>query len=212
MWLRLSTVVVAGTIAVVPAPVHAQAQIDFTPHVGMYFPLNPVVNEGAEVLTMRQVSAVVFGGRLAYHLSRHWLIETTLNYTPSPVAVSENDRTVDLSAGLVLMSARASLRLGRLKPKTPELQLGAGLGVVNRFGSAWRSRSGTMDPAAVLGLAGRYPLSRHMPINIRMEIENYITRAQFPSSDGSNGTTARRNHDTIWSLGFEIPMSGPEKN
>jgi hypothetical protein len=145
------------------------------------------------------------------HVARHWLLETTINYSPSPVAVSHNDRTVDLSAGMLLASARASLRLGRLKPKTPELQIGAGVGLVNRFGSAWRDRSGTTDPALVLGVAGRYPLSKHMPINVRVEIENYITRAHFTPADGS-AATARRNHDTIWSVGFEIPMNGSEKN
>jgi hypothetical protein len=211
MWLRLLVVVVAGTTAVVPTPVQAQSQIDFTPHLGMYFPMNPVVQEPPQELTMRQLTALVFGGRLAYHASKHWLLETTFNYTPSSVAVSYNDQTVDLSAGMFLMSARAALRLGRLKPKTPELQIGAGVGMVNRFGSAWRPRCGTTDPAIVLGAAGRYPLSKHMPINIRFEIEDFITRAHFKPADGSEAT-ARRNHDTIWSLGFEIPMNGSEKN
>jgi hypothetical protein len=211
MWLRLITAVVAGTTAVVSTPVQAQTQIDVTPHLGMYFPLNSVVQEGAEQLTMRQVSAVVVGGRVAIHAASRLLFEATVNYSPSQVAVSENQRTVDKSAGLMLASARAAFRLGRLKPKTPELQLGAGVGVVNRFGTAWQSRKGTTDPALVVGLAGRYPLSQHMPIMIRVEIENYITRAQFIPSDGGI-STARRNHDTVWSLGFEIPMNDRVSN
>ena len=68
MWLRLSiAIVVAGTTAVIPTPVQAQAQIDITPHVGMYFPLNSAVAEASQDLTMRQVSAVVLGGHLALH-------------------------------------------------------------------------------------------------------------------------------------------------
>ncbi len=211
MWLRLICTVVAGTTAVVGTPLQAQTQIDITPHLGMYFPMNPVVHEGTEDLTMRQVSAVVVGGRVAFHVARHWLLETTLNYSPSMVAVSSNDQTVDISAGLFLASARASFRIGRLKPKTPELQLGAGVGMVSRFGNAWRSRGGTTDPALVVGAAGRYPLSKHMPINVRVEIENYITRAQFVPADGGP-STARRNHDTIWSVGFEIPMNDRVNN
>ena len=211
MWLRLLVLVVAGTTAVVPTPVQAQSQIDFAPHLGLYFPMNPVVHEGSQQLTMRQLTALVFGGRLGIHVSKRWLLEATANYSPSSVAVSSNDQTVDISAGMFMASARAALRLGRLKPKTPELQIGAGVGLVNRFGNAWRDRSGTLDPAAVIGFAGRYPLSRHMPIMIRGEIENYISRAYFTPSDGSMAT-ARRNHDTIWSLGFEIPMNSPEKN
>jgi hypothetical protein len=212
MWLRLlALVVVAGTTAVVTTPVQAQTQIDFAPHLGLYFPMNPVVHEGAQQLTMRQLTALVFGGRIGLHVSKRWLLETTVNYSPSSVAVSANDRTVDISAGMFMASTRAALRLGRLKPKTPELQIGAGIGVVNRFGSAWRDRKGTTDPAAVFGFAGRYPLSKHMPIMIRGEIENYISTAHFTLQDGSPAT-ARLNHDTVWSLGFEIPMNGPEKN
>jgi hypothetical protein len=206
MWLRLITAVVAGTTAVVATPVQAQTQVDIAPHLGMYFPFNPVVHEGSQNLTMRQVSAVVVGGRVAVHIARHFMLETTLNYTPSMVAVSHNEQTVDISGGVFLASARGAFRIGRLKPKTPELQLGAGVGLVNRVGSAWRDRKGTTDPALVLGLAGRYPLSKHMPINVRVEIENYISRAQFVPADGGP-STARRNHDTVWSVGFEIPMN-----
>src|SRR5687767_14250994 len=88
MWLRLIIAVVAGTTAVVATPVQAQTQVDIAPHLGMYFPFNPVVHEGATNLTMRQVSALVVGGRIGVHIARHWLLETTLNYTPSMVAVS----------------------------------------------------------------------------------------------------------------------------
>lgn len=207
MWLRLSTaLVVAGTTAVFSTPVQAQTQIDFTPHVGMYFPLKPVISETSQNLTMRQVSAVVLGGHLALHAARHWMLEASLDYSPSPVAVSADDRTIDRNGALLLASVRAGYRIGRLKPKTPELQLGAGVGFVSRFGSAWQSHGGTIDPALVFGMAGRYPLSKHMPINVRGEIENYITRAQFSSGEGL--TTAWQNFDTIWSVGFEIPMNG----
>lgn len=211
MWLRLFALVAAGTTAVFTTPVQAQTRFDVTPHVGLYFPFEPVVQESSQNLTMRQVTAVVFGGRLAAHLSRHWLLEANVNYSPSPVAVSDATRTVDMSAGMFLGSVRAAFRLGRLKPKTPELQIGAGVGMVSRFGSAWQGRRGTTDPAAVVGVAGRYPLSKHMPIMIRVEIENYMTRAQFTPSDGGM-STARRNHDTVWSVGFEIPMNDAVKN
>jgi hypothetical protein len=121
-----------------------------------------------------------------------------------PVAVTEGGRTVDNSAGMLLASARAVLRLGQVRPKRPEMQLSAGLGVINRFGSAWRNRTGTTDLAGVVGIAGRYPLGRDIPINVRIEIEDYISRAQFTASAGGR-TSAGRNHDTLWSVGFEIP-------
>lgn len=207
MWLRLSmAIVAAGTTAVFSTPVQAQVQIDFTPHVGMYFPLKPAVEESSQDLTMRQVSAVVLGGHLALHATRRWIIEASLDYSPSPVAVSAEERTIDHNGGILLASLRSGWRFGRLKPKTPELQLGAGVGMLSRFGAAWRSHSGTVDPAIVFGVAGRYPLSKHMPINVRIEIENYITRAQFTRA-GEAPTTAWRNHDTLWSVGFEIPMN-----
>ncbi len=207
MRLRLFALVVASTTAAV-TPVQAQTRIDFTPHIGMYFPFNAAVDEASQGLEMRQVSAVVLGGRVAFHATRHFLIETTIDYTPSPTAVSFNNTVLDSDGGLVLASARGVYRLGRLRPQTPELQLSAGIGLVNRFGKAWTSRTGTTDPAAVIGLAGRYPLGRDLPINVRLEIANYITYAQFGPESGS--TSRRRNHDTIWAIGFEIPMSGPE--
>jgi hypothetical protein len=122
--------------------------------------------------------------------------------------VSFNNTVLDSDGGMVLASARGVYRLGRLKPKTPELQISAGAGLVRRFGKAWTSRTGTTDPAAVIGLAGRYPLGRDLPINVRLEIANYITYAQFGPESGI--TSRQRNHDTIWAIGFEIPMSGPE--
>jgi hypothetical protein len=211
MWLRLSiALVVAGTTAVIPTPVQAQTQIDMTPHVGMYFPLNSAVAETSQDLTMRQVSAVVLGGHLAVHAARRWLVEAYIDYSPSPVAISADDRTIDRNGGVVLGSVRTAWRIGKLKPKTPELQLGAGVGFVSRFGRAWQSHSGTVDPAIVVGVAGRYPLSKYMPINVRVEIGDYITRAQFTPT-GESPTTAWRNHDTIWSVGFEIPMNGREQ-
>src|SRR5688500_3538751 len=154
MRLRLFALVVAGTTLAI-TPVQAQTRIDFTPHIGMYFPFNAAVNEASQGLEMRQVSAVVLGGRVAFHAARHFLIETTIDYTPSPTAVSFNNTVLDSDGGLVLASARGVYRLGRLKPKTPELQLSAGVGLVTRFGKAWTDRTGTTDPAAVIGLAGR---------------------------------------------------------
>lgn len=207
MRLRLFALALAGT-AVVFTPVQAQTRIDFTPHIGMYFPLNAAVDEASQGLEMRQVSAVVLGGRVAFHAARHFLLETTIDYTPSPTAVSFNNTVLDSDGGLVLASARGVYRLGRLKPNTPELQLSAGLGLVTRFGKAWTDRTGTTDPAAVIGLAGRYPLGRDLPINLRLEIANYISYAQFGPESGI--TSRQRNHDTIWAVGFEIPMSGPE--
>jgi hypothetical protein len=209
MRLRLFALALFGT-AVVFTPVHAQTRIDFTPHIGMYFPFNAAVDEASQGLEMRQVSAVVLGGRVAFHATRHFLIETTIDYTPSPTAVSFDNTVLDSDGGLVLASARGVYRLGRLKPQTPELQLSAGAGLVNRFGKAWESRgmTGTTDPAVVLGIAGRYPLGRDLPINLRLEIADYITYAQFGPESGI--TSRRRNHDTIWAVGFEIPMSGPE--
>ena len=209
MRLRLFALVVAGTTALLATPVQAQVQIDFAPHIGMYFPLNAAVNESSPALEMRQVSSVVVGGRFAFHATRHLMIETTFDYSPTPTAVDFNNTVLDYDGGLILASARGVWRLGRLKPKSPELQFSAGAGLVSRFGKAWHDRTGKTDPAIVLGLAGRYPIGGlDLPINVRAEIANYITHAQFGPQSGL--TSRQRNHDTVWALGFEIPMTGPE--
>jgi hypothetical protein len=205
MRLRLITVVVAGTIAAVPTTVRAQTGVDFTPHLGMYFPMNPVVQESSPQLQERQVTAVVLGGRLAIHASRRIIFETTMDYTPSPVAVTNTTKTVDNSGGMLFGSALAVARFGR----APEVRFGAGFGLVNRFGTAWRGRTGTTDPAFVTSIAARFPLTKWMPIKVRLEIENYTSRVQFGHPDGAP-TTARLNHDTLWSLGFELPLSEPK--
>ena len=117
MRLRLFALAITGT-TVALTPLQAQTRIDFTPHIGMYFPLNAAVDEASQGLEMRQVSAVVLGGRVAFHATRHFLLETTIDYTPSPTAVSFNNTVLDSDGGLVLASARGVYRLGRAVPRT----------------------------------------------------------------------------------------------
>jgi hypothetical protein len=209
MRLRLLLTVVAGTTAVFSTPVQAQTKIDFNPHIGMYFPLEPVVLETTQQLTKRQVTAVVLGGRFSVHPNKRWAFEATFDYSPSQVAITEDQRTFDVNGGLLVGSLRSVVKFGPWKPKTPELQVTAGIGVINRFGSAWRGHTGTTDPAGVIGIAGRYPMGAWMPLNVRFEIENYISHVQFGPAEG--GLTNRRlNHDTFWSFGFELPLNGPD--
>src|SRR5688500_12521276 len=119
MRLRLFALVVAGTIALAPTPVQAQVRIDFAPHIGMYFPLNAAVREASPALEMRQVSSVVLGARFALHATRHFMSETTFDYSPTPTAVDFNNTVLDYDGGLILTSARGVWRLGLLKPKSP---------------------------------------------------------------------------------------------
>lgn len=209
MRLRLFAAVVAGTTAVFSTPVQAQTRFDFTPHLGMYFPMEAAVRQPSQDLIMRQLMAVVLGGRFAMHASKHVVFEGTVDFSPSPVATTQNSRTFDTNAGILMASVRSVFKFGPWKPKTPELQLATGVGLVNRFGNAWRDHTGTTDPAAVLGVGGRYPMGNWLPLTVRFELESYISRVQFgPASGGV--TDKRLNYDTVWSIGFELPLNGPE--
>lgn len=207
MRLRLILAVVAGTTAAV-SPVQAQTRLEFTPHLGMYFPLKPAVSEASPLLTMRQVTSLVMGGAFALN-SKRTSFEIKADYSPSQVATTDNSRTFDTNGGIMFASAKALLKFGPFKPKTPELQLGVGGGVISRFGKAWAGRTGRTDPALVLAFGGRYPMGQWLPLNVKLEIENYISHVQFGPA-GSVGTTKHLNHDTVWSVGFEMPLTGPD--
>ena len=197
-----------------PPQVRGQSEVQFTPHLGMYFPLRPVVDEAefeGAPLKKRQVGAAVIGGRISWarRVESRVFMEGTFNYSPSLVAISQAGSTWDADGGLLLSSVRAVYRLHRRDPNsvTPEIQLASGLALIHRFGEAWYRFSGTTDLAAVMGLGGRVPLGKKTPVNVRFEIENYVSRVQFQADVGER-TRARYNHDTVWSLGFEIPMTG----
>ena len=209
MKLRLFLAVVAGTTAVVSTPVQAQTRLEFTPHLGMYFPLKPAVREASPPLTMRQVTSLVLGGGFALN-SKKFSVEVKADYSPSQVATTDNSRTFDTNGGIMFASAKALMKFGPYKPKTPELQLGVGAGMISRFGKAWSGYSGgKTDPALVLAFGGRYPMGQWLPLNVKVEIENYISHVQFGPA-GSVGTTKHLNHDTVWSVGFEMPLTGPD--
>lgn len=202
-----AAVVVASALAVPASGVGAQSRIEVTPHVGMYVPLRPVVQEvstsGELRLRRRQLGAAMVGGRVALRATTHFQVEGAVHVSPSSVAVTDETQTFDAGGAVILASTRLVYlaRPKAMRGANGAIHLAVGGGVIERFGGAWRGIGGTQDFAMVLGGGARWSISRHPPITIKLEVEDYVSRAQF--RDHRDATTRPRlSHDTVWSMGL----------
>jgi len=199
---------------VVGAAAGAAAQIQFSPSLGFYVPHGrPLLSEmtsGVETRRKQAVGAPVFTTRASTGLSQMASLEASLSYSPGLIAVhSASGRVEDISAGLVLLSARTLLRL------TPEtntrfaIHVTSGVGMVTRIGSAWSDTPAKPAFAFVLGGGGLAPLTSRgtTGIAIRFDLEDYLSWAQFQLEDGTQ-SKAHPYHDLVWSLGLNIPLKG----
>ncbi len=205
----------ACAVFMLAAATSAAAQFQFSPSLGFYVPHGrPLLTEnsvtGGEARRKQAVGAPVFTTRVATGLSTMASVEASLSYSPGLIAVhSSSGRVEDLSAGLVLLSARTLLHL------TPEtntrfaVHVTSGVGMVTRIGSAWSDTPAKPAFAIVLGAGGLAPLTARgtYGIAIRFDLEDYLSWAQFQLQDGTR-SRAHPYHDLIWSLGLAIPLRG----
>jgi hypothetical protein len=126
-------------------------------------------------------------------------------YAPSPVAVIQPGSVTDREAAVILASARVlfavtPLTIGAGATNPPwSVYLGAGAGLASRSGAVWSYASGLTSPALVLS-ASVQSLSGPRVV-MRVEVEDYISRAQFDAGAPSE-TTAQMHHDLAFSLSF----------
>lgn len=205
--LRIGAVAFATAVAW-PSATHAQ--VEFVPTLGYYWPLGgwtQQLDDGSGSPPLRrQLSAGLLGTRLSVRLSDRIALEGTLGATPSQVALSNANGTIDYHGRVVLASARAVFKAATLidGPRHDrvrwDLLLSAGVGLVHRAGTAWENTSGVTAPALVLATgvgAGAF----------RVTIEDYVSWAQFDGGLTSQ-TRGRLHHDVIGSLGFALRLGG----
>ena len=193
-----------GTL--LPLCAHAQI-VEFTPHTGMYTPVGLLVEGVAETdnsfFRRKQLGSLMIGTRMALRANHTLGLEGSLAYTPSLVAITDRDQTVDVGGAVTFASLRPVLRVhGRVAQGMWSFHLAPGVGLVHRSGSAWNGTGGTTDRAFVLAAGWRLGRSNSA---FRFDIEDYITRAAF--RDASVLSAPRLHHDVIWSFGLSIPMT-----
>lgn len=208
---RIHPLMLAATVVLLAlgrAP-SAIAQIEITPHVGLYVPLGTLVDEASltsATLVKRQVGTVMVGTRVYAGLAERVGLRGTIAYAPTQVAVTTVSSTEDIGAGIVLASLRGTYFL---TPRTSRLSLhiGSGIGVVDRHGRPWRGIGGTTDLALASSIGGQGGVEGSS-IRITFELEHYLTRAQFDGAEHPQKTTSSLHHDLLLSLGIAIAVSG----
>lgn len=197
-------------VVALAAPSRATAQkVELIPALGFYLPLGGWTDEednGTGLPLRRQLSALVFTGRLSVPISKKWDLEGHFAITPSQVAYSTASGTTDLDGGVYLVSARASYELVTLKDGPTydqahwDLITSAGFGIVHRGGIAWQDISGVTAPVILFGTELGVGL-------FRLTVEDFISWGQF-NSGRPNATRPRIHHDMIFSLGFSLKVGG----
>ena len=190
----------------------AAAQFQLSPGFGVYIPHGvPLLTESGatsgETLRKQAVGGPVFTTRAGFSLSRLAGLEASLSYSPALIAVhSAGGQVDDRSAGLVLLSARTLFRLTPESTTKFSIHAASGVGMVTRIGHAWSDTPTKPAFALVLGAGAMAPLTPRGGTAFRIDLEDYLSFAQFELSDGTR-SKAHPYHDLVWSLGLAIPIS-----
>lgn len=175
--------------------------------MGIYLPLTPLFELDPPAdgeLRRRSVGQVILGARVGIGVSRHVALELGAGFSPTLVAVERETSTIDVASRLLLLNARAAYSF---QPSSSwSFFLAPGFGLIARSGRAWKAISGTTDPAFTLGLgfSSRIDPSR---VRIRVEIEDFISWAQFDGTRGGQ-TESHLHQDLTFSLAIQVPLAG----
>ena len=210
-WWSSSLLLSALVLGYRPAPLAAQVQVG--PSLGAFWPQGGWTQDfGGYHVERRHLAALMLGGRVAYWPTTRWGLEGAVSFAPSQVAVSEPDNTQDITAGVILSSVRALLRLATLVDGNEgsglahwDINVGAGAGIIARRGSAWNNVSGTTHPAAVLVLETRTDLAR--TVTIRAGLEDFVSWVRF-NRDLPSETHARLHHDLVITIAMQVHLGG----
>ena len=218
-WTRggAAAVGVAAAIGLL-APATGSAQLEISPTFGFYLPAGALIKEGSrsnpsELLEKRQEAAFFLSARGLFWATKRLGVAANVTFAPSAVAVTDSFGTKDITAAVLLADARVIVPFTPVKAKW-SAYLGAGAGIVSRTGTVWGYRSGATAPAFVAALGVRTPLYAlgvrppYPPPRVvfRMEVADYISRAQFDSGLPTE-TTARSHHDLTFSIIFAFSIT-----
>jgi hypothetical protein len=188
------------------------AQITFTinPNLGLYVPHGALLFEApsnlSDIETKKPVGGPVFTTRIAAWFTPHLGLEASIGYSAALIAIKSHAGQVeDHTQSLLLSSIRSVYRFPGDKITRLGFQVGTGLGVVNRGGDAWAATPTGPAIAMVFSAGVRAQLSPKKPISFRMELEDYVSWAQFKLDSGAY-TRGRAYHDVVYSLGLVFPI------
>lgn len=195
---------------IVLAPLPAESQtFEFTPIVGMYTPMGFLVNgvdrTDNSPLRRRQLVSLLTGARLQLRPSSMFGLEMTGSISPSQVAVTNRTSTQDVSGVVAMASVRAVFKVsGQIASGQWSFHVEPGVGMVRRYGNAWRGTGPTTDPAFVV--AGGWRLGRLTSLRaFRFDVEDYITRFDYTAPNAE--ARPMLHHDFVWSFGYSIPVT-----
>ncbi|HEX5387379.1 MAG TPA: hypothetical protein VFW66_11795 [Gemmatimonadales bacterium] len=211
--MRRSLVLLAPWVLLampVAGPLAAQVEVDFTPRVGVFFPLEDLTQSTDPFtglpLTQRAQTKFNLGGTIGVWLSPSFGFEGTADYNRSGVEqfVGGVPQSPTIDSHFFAATGRAMARLGANRPVAFILSAGAGL--VDRGGDFTNganppstSFNGRTDFAGAGGIGVEVRLSRW--VKARLDGDVFTYKAQY-SSPAFGSTSDLRQWDAVISFGF----------
>ena len=220
----MRSIAVAFALVLTPAlSAFAQTRVDFTPTVGIYFPLADLADQDPaftyqDAITVRQDVAPMLGVRVAVWPGTRAGLELSLGYSASGL---NDERSIEAPGHLWVGSLRLLLGLAQGSSACtsseggclPALYAAGGVGLITRRGDAWNGVSGTSNLGLSLGAGYRIPAGA---VAVRIEGEALLYSSSFTQS----GTTtfsqagipgnpgAHFQKDLLLSIELTIPLAG----
>jgi hypothetical protein len=206
--------VLLGFLAAVTAPRVAHAQVELTPRIGVFFPLEDLT-VGTDPLTglpvtTRAATKFTIGGRLGVWLTPVVGVEGVVDYNKGGVRQTLQGAAAPTTIGSHYFATSGRV-MGKLHgPGTVAFILSAGGGLVDRGGDfindptlPGRPYTGRTDFAGAAGLGMSFKISQH--VAGRLDADLYTYKAQY-NSVAFGATSDRRQYDLIISFGLTGPF------
>lgn len=209
----LPVVAAASAALMLSLPAAAQTRFVLSPTIGVYAPMNDLVNQvinGEEVVLKQKVGLAV-GGRLALFLGPRFSISATGSYVPSELqaTIDETGLNTDTpdKTNLWFGSGRANFWI--LKPTgLVGLGVNAGVGLAGRGSTTLTTPGGDVltspsatDVGAVVGCTLGFNLGG---LGLFLSVDNYVYNA---SVFEEQGIRSKRQNDLQFSFGLGVPLS-----
>ena len=203
------------------APVTGSAQLEIAPQIGLYVPRGALIKEGSvsnpsQQLEKRPEGSILLGVRALYWVTKRVGVVAGVSFAPSPVAVTDSFGTTD-QEGAVFFAHSKVLAVFTSDRAPWAAYMGLGAGAVSRSGAQWRYASGGAAPALLVSLGVGTPFAnrgmmlkppdpRRRVVMFRVELADYISRAQFDQGLPTQ-TTALTHHDFTGSIMISFPVA-----